>query len=423
MRFTAPEVSAPDVRVRADAGIRRLEPAGESYVRTVGKILEVRLVGSPDRIGAAHSALLRPEMIETERAVWELLDRFVPNRWARQLLLRLAPRRYRRLDSGIATARLREIAAQAAAFSPDPWAGRFDTYTRFVYLNALYDISLSFERSPLVGCTSICFSTTEDGTGAWLARNFDMEVHDVFDERKALFLVREEGAIPFASVAWPGLVGVVSGMNLEGVAVVVHGARAGRPRTIGEPVTHALRRVLSEARNTREAIQLLAAGTPMMSHLVVVADAEGALAAVERVPGSPPHVRPLGSRASVTNHLEGPHASDRANRRVAKTTSTLARRARADELVAGCKQPTAPSAVAMLRDRNAAGGAPLPDGDRRAIDAGIATHGVVMNTSDRTLWVSEAPHLSGRFVRFDLGVLLSDTFDPAPDDPAPDAIP
>ena len=71
----------------------------------------------------------------------------------------------------------------------------------------------------------------------------------------------------------------------------------------------------------------------------------------------------------------------------------------------------------MLRDRKGVGGSPLPLGNRRAIDALIATHGVVMDATARVLWVSEGPHLVGRFVRFDLARLLDPSFTPTSADP------
>src|SRR5688572_18635168 len=133
-------------------------------------------------------------------------------------------------------------------------------------------MALSFEESPLIGCTTFTFhgAALPEG-GSLLARAFDFEVDEVFDRKKAVFFIRESGKIPFASVAWPGLAGVVSGMNLEGVAIVVHGARAGEPRAEGEPVVHALRRVLSNARSSAEAVALLAERPPMVSHIVVIA--------------------------------------------------------------------------------------------------------------------------------------------------------
>jgi isopenicillin-N N-acyltransferase like protein len=230
-----------------------------------------------------------------------------------------------------------------------------------------------------------------------------------------VFFVHEAGRIPFASVAWPGLVGVVSGMNVEGLALVVHGGRAGEPRTRGEPVVHALRRVLSSARTTDDAIVAFAEQTPLVSHIVIAADAQGHLARIERIPGRPVHAAPLPDRAAVTNHFEGPGAADPKNARVREKTSTLPRRKRADALLAAkpAEHVGVADAVRLLRDRRSPTGEPLKLGDRRAIDALIATHGVVLDTTARTLWVSESPHLLGRFVAFDLKRHLAENYDPA----------
>lgn len=412
-RLIPPRVEPPKLSMQtAPGGVRRF---GSSYVRSVGSILQVGLQGTPETIGYSHARLLYPEMVENEGV---LLGRFrdqVPARFVRSLLMDLAQLRYRDVDREMSPERLREIAAGAQAFQPDPYSELFPTFQRFVYLNALYDISLSFEGSPLIGCTTFTFDheNTADGSGL-LARAFDFEVDEIFDRRKAVFLVRETGKIPFASVAWPGLVGVVSGMNLEGVAVVVHGGRARDPRAVGEPVVHALRRVLSEARTTEQAAKLLAERTPMVSHIVIVTDAQGHSAAIERAPGVADTVRPLAARAATTNHFESGLRDDPKNLRVRERTSTLPRRARADELLT--RLPEAPVtpllAAELLRDRAGAAGSSLALGDRRAINALIATHGVVMQTGPRILWVSEAPHLLGQFRAFDLRRLLAADYEP-----------
>jgi isopenicillin-N N-acyltransferase like protein len=224
--------SYPDLRV-----------LGPAYARHRGKILEVRLAGTPEEIGHQHGRLLYPEMVEDEGTLYAEFDRMVPVPPARWLLMDLSRWRYRRVDGGMPGERVREIAAQAAAFSPDPYAGLLPTYHRFVFLQALYDIALSFEHSPLLGCTSFALTgDAAEGGHVVLARNFDFEAGPVFDEKKAVFLVREDGRIPYASVAWPGLVGVVSGMNAEGLAVVVHGGRARAARTEGCSGARARRR-------------------------------------------------------------------------------------------------------------------------------------------------------------------------------------
>lgn len=397
------------VRPRTD-----LRMFGQSWAASVGKLLVVRLMGRPETIGYSHSRLLYDEMVHNEGV---LLGRFreqVPSSALRFVLLDMAQIKYRNVDAAMSPERLREIAAGARGFQPDPYADVFPTFQRFVYLNALYDISLSFEHSPLIGCTTFVLGPeATDKRHALLARAFDFEVDEVFDEHKAVFLVLEDGRIPFASVAWPGLVGVVSGMNAEGVAIVVHGARAGEPTSQGEPVVHAIRRVLGIAHTTREAVAALKEREPMVSHIVIITDAAGTGAVVERVPGTLPFLRWLRPKEAITNHFEGIAQDDPKNLKVREQTSTIPRRRRGEQLVGELKpRATVADAVRLLRDRKGVNGTPLELGDRQAIDALIATHGVVMDATERMLWVSESPHLLGRFVGFDLRRLLAADVDP-----------
>ena len=73
----------------------------------------------------------------------------------------------------------------------------------------------------------------------------------------------------------------------------------------------------------------------------------------------------------------------------------------------GARAGSVAGAVAMLRDHACAGGEACPLGDRRALDAFIATHGVIFDLTARAAWVSEGPHLSGRFVKIDLATIVS----------------
>jgi hypothetical protein len=380
-------------------------------------LARVYLHGTPEAIGAAHARWLRDRMLAEEAELWGQFERRVPWWLARVGIEDYSRLRFMHVDRGVPEARRREIAAESLALQPDPFADRMPTYQRMMFLYALYDIALPLEHSPLIGCTSFAFDgeATADGH-ALVARAFDFEVDDLLDRDKVVFLVREDGAIPFASVAWPGFVGVVTGMNAEGVVVVVHGGRAGTPVAEGLPVAFALREVLEHAHDTGEALDILKAQQVMVSHIVFVADGAGRFAVVERSPGVPAFVRDAKSHGTiaVTNHFEGPLASDPKNLRVRATTSTLSRRARIDELLAGVAphSVTPPMVLAMLRDHECAGGESCPLGDRRAIDAFIATHGIVADATDRVLWVSAGPHLLGRFVKLDLRALLAPGLEP-----------
>lgn len=411
-RIRPPEVTLAPAHVTVEGDVARL---GDSYLRRRGSLWEMRLSGDALERGQAISTLLRAPMIDDEQAMYDQFARDVPIAPARWLLIDLGRWRFRHVDEGIPQDLRRELAGIALGFSPDPFASLLPSYHRFVFLYTVYDIALSFEKSPLIGCTTFTVPPTP-ASHSLLARAFDFEAGEVFDRDKVVYFVREPGRIPFASVGWPGFVGVVSGMNVKGVSIVVHGGRAGTPRATGIPVVFSLREALARASTTKEAVEILSAQEVMVSHIVIVNDANGDAAIVERAPGVPAFVRWSRAPLTTTNHFEGPLGNDARDAEVRAKTSTLARRARGDALVKTLpKAPSVLDMVALLRDRKAADGSDLPLGDRRAIDALIATHGVVMDATDKTLWVSEYPHLLGRFVRFDLEKLLAEGFDPTKD--------
>jgi isopenicillin-N N-acyltransferase-like protein len=385
------------------------------YSRKTAGLTEVFLEGSPEQIGEAHSRLLRHSMVADEAELWGAFREHVPWWIARMGIEDFSRVRFRHVDAGIPEPRRRELAAEALAFQPDPFESNMPTYQRMTFLHALYDIALPFEHSPLIGCTSFALDpgSTADGH-ALMARAFDFEAGDSFDRDKAVFLVREDGAIPFASVAWPGFVGVVTGMNAYGVVAVVHGGRAREPVADGMPVAFSLREVLEHATDTDSALEILRGQSIMVSHIVFVADASGHFAVVERAPGVPAFVRETRTGPlAVTNHFEGPLAADPRNLRVRESTTTLARRERIDELIASSPAKATPSSMlGMLRDHECFGDPSCKLGDRRAIDALIATHGIVADATDDVLWVSAGPRLSGKFVRLNLRSMLAAGYDP-----------
>lgn len=410
-------IDPPDIAVGPLGAVKtspRARTLGRSFSRTHGGIHLVGLKGDAKTIGATHATLLRKELIRTENVMFSRFESFVPSRIARSLVMDIGLWRYRNVHHGYPAARIEEIAAQAKAFSPDPFEAFLPTFHRMVLLHSVYDMALSFEHSPLVGCSTFAFKApyTRDDH-ALLARAFDFEIDPAFDEHKTVFLVDEHGQTPFLSVSWPGLVGVVSGMNAHGLALVVHGARAGPVEAVGWPVVLSLRHVLGRAKTVVDAARLFAKQEIMVSHIVIALDASGDMAAIERVPGKPPHVRrPEGdtSRFAVTNHLEGPMAHDAKNERVIRETTSIARRQRLETMLRAQTKPgariDAKTAVAMLRDKRCEGDPECLPGDRRAIDANIATHAIVADATARRLWVSRGPHLGGAFTAFDIEPLL-----------------
>ncbi len=412
-----------------------LDEAGVAHVATStlerrNALWVMHVAGDPEQLGYRHARLSAPMIAAGDFRMLDLFATFVPSAALRSLLTAVVRARYRDVDRGFPPERRAEIFGEAIGYG-DRGPTFLSPYHRLVFLHALYDIALAFERSPLVGCTAFAAGGAATRGGATpghtiVGRNFDLDVDPWFDTDKAVQIYEPVGRIPFASIAWPGMTGVVTGLNAAGIWVSVNGARAGTPDAGGVPVVFTTRAILEEAHTLDEAIAIATRDVPMTSHMLLLADgASGESAVVERAPGRVPAVR----RAVVTvlaNQYGTPAlAADPKDAYVREHTSTIAREARMRELVAhadGRIDP--PLAVTLLRDRRGAGGGPLPLGNRNAIDALIATHSVVADVTAGVLWVSEGPHTLGAYRRIDLRARLAGGAprDEASGDVAPDPL-
>lgn len=417
-RIDPPSVAAPAAEPLrfADDGVAWVGP---SSLERRGALWVMQVAGDPATMGYRHARLSAPLMAAGDFHMLDLFATFVPSAALRSLLTGIVRARYRDVDHGFPPDRRAEIYGESVGYG-DRGPAFLSAYHRLVYLHALYDIALAFERSPLLGCTA--FAAAGDATAGGttpghtiVGRNFDLDVDPWFDVDKVVQIYEPAGRLAFASIAWPGMTGVVTGMNAAGIWVSVNGARAGAPQAGGVPVVFTTRAILEEAHTLDEAIAIATRDTPMASHMLLLADGtSGESAVVERAPGLAPAVR-RARTTIVANHYATPvFAADAKDAYVREHTSTLAREARLRELVehgGGRIDPAA--AVAILRDRAGSGDAVLPLGNRNALDALIATHSVVADLTAGVLWVSEGPHTLGVYRRIDVRARLAAHAPPA----------
>jgi hypothetical protein len=134
-------------------------------------------------------------------------------------------------------------------------------------------------------------------------RNLDFVSFGVAD-RLGLVLVHEpEAGIPFVSVGWPGLLGVLSGLNREGLAIALNLVYGEEDADEGVPLTLALQRVLTEATTLEEADRRIRE-TPFAScNNVTVCDAGGRAAVYEVGPGRLDRRDLAADPLLATNHL------------------------------------------------------------------------------------------------------------------------
>lgn len=160
---------------------------------------------------------------------------------------------------------------------------------------------------PGIGCSTVSLpgSAAPDGV-ARFGRNLDFPSHDLADGQSLVAVFRPEGRHAFAAVTWPGLIGVLSGINEHGLAIA--NMEVGREPRPPDAMPYAIlyRTVLEECRTVDEAVALLAGEPRQTANNLMMMDAAGQRAVVEITPAS------IGVRRGVegeplvaTNHHRG----------------------------------------------------------------------------------------------------------------------
>jgi hypothetical protein len=149
------------------------------------------------------------------------------------------------------------------------------------------------------GCSTLAAPSSE---GTFLARNLDFPSMGYLQRYSIVVVARPVGKQAFASVSWPGLVGVLSGQNahLAVSTLVVHdqsGVRA------GVPFQFAYRRVLEEATTSAEADALMRSMTLTVTNNLMIVDREGDSRVLELHPERIVTRRSENGRLVATNHF------------------------------------------------------------------------------------------------------------------------
>lgn len=385
---------------------------GDNWVSRERGIWEYHLQGDALSMGYAHARLGTPLLVRTDEYMFGEFHHYVPSAAARFLIRMGVLLRYRGLLDAVSDDMRVEMTGMAVG-QPDLHAEFLPIFHRIVFYHALHDITQTLEHSPLLGCTAFAAmgeatAQTDPQTAGHLivGRNFDFEGPPIFDADKAVLFFRpsDPGKLPFASVAWAGMVGVVTGLNAAGIYASVNALRTDDKGTAGVPVELLLREVLESAHTLDEAIAIVNRRPVFVPDLYVLGDGDRREAAViERSP-TRSFLRRSHDILAVANHALSPeYQADRENARLRNELTSGARQARTEELLAqhrGHIDP--PTALAMLRDKRGVGGKVLGLGNRNALDALIATHSVVVDATARRLWVGQGPHALGRYLAFDL---------------------
>lgn len=396
--------------VQAAPGAAPALTFGDSSLTWVGGLPVLRLRGDAHAIGAAHGRLLAPSLAAVVRAAAPSIENTVSDDGmlgGTTHGMRLAWR-WRFIDDGLNDQDRRMVAGLTRGAAASGVTLSFEDLVR---TQAVLDVGAASPRTDEAEHKNVARSLTVIARQAqaparvWIGRTFALPGLDDGGDASipVVTFARPEGRIPWASVGWPGSVGVVTGVNTHGIAVMVGPARTSdvRPTRTARPVALLVRTVLEQAKTLDEAIKLIE-GTPTLGSavLVVVDGSSGTWVLVERTPSKAITERNPRSPAIgdilTTNALSADPENDRARRML----PAPGRIERAAKLVRA-PLPDVAAMAQVLRDQRALDESPRPIGHRGLIDDGRAMHTVILDPTSLELWVSD-PRAAGKMRAFDL---------------------
>ncbi len=381
---------------------------GKSWTARRGNLLTIYLKGSPFEIGYAKAVLLQPQIHTLEDEFLDMIHGYVPEEWKVNLLKNYIMYRNRHLSDFVPLDyRIEMYAASLGCPDNHPELGAY--YNRILNYHAAHDVSYMMIDNPLIaraGCTAFgAWSNATMSAHLITGRNFDWEAAEVFSRDRVVIMCEPDGGIPFISVAWAGMAGVVSGMNRAGVSVTINGAPSSLPGETATPVAIVAREVLQEAHNLDEALKIVRGAKVFVSTLWLVGSrANGRFVVVEKTPATTEVREAAGDSIICPNHFETPGLKDSTRNTSYMTEATsVSRESRMAELLRMANGAIdAPQAVELLRDRKLTGGAFPGNGHRATLNALIATHATVMDLTDGIFWAASPPRQLGEFVAFDV---------------------
>jgi hypothetical protein len=409
----------PDVDVGASVDVsategRNLLARGDDTLSRRGDLRVLRAGGSVGAIGVSTGWLLGADAAAAIDA--HSLAAIGSRR--RGLISRLlgggpGDWRLRHVDDGVPGHQLVEIAGFAAGLGR---AGARRPYADVVRAQASVDVGVPHPRSAgrelramTRSITVVAPISAGGGERLVLARSFAypglIDGGDAAAASRAVRLMRPAEVLGFASVGDAAQLGVLTGINAEGLAIAVHPLRTAETAAsdTAQPVALLARDILENCRSVEQAVAVLESADPLGSAIYVVVDGTGREAVVvERTPET------FGVRADkpplvVVDILESTElADDPESERNRRRRPDAERAARARQILEKTPPASVGDLAALLRDRKGADGVERALGHRGAIADPWATHAAVIDPAAMVLWAADGPGVAGPLRAFDL---------------------
>lgn len=365
---------------------------------------EARISGSAVERGAKYGVLCEDLLAEQEYAFVDQIHEMIPSDFWVDFLHKLIILSNRNMAQHIPQEYREEIYSISLSCT-DRYNSYGSPYVRQLNYHAAHDIGHAMQEYMLVGCSSFaCWAEQSEEGSLIVGRNFDFYVGDNFAKNKMVLFVEPDSGYKFASISWPGMIGVLSGMNEKGLTITINAAKGKIPTSSAMPISLLARNILQYASNIEEAYAIAQGYETFVSESLLIGSASDNCAAIiEKTPSQIALYKSDTSRVICTNHYQSStFAFDEYNVENIATSDSPYRYARVAELLDATTPLNVHEAAGILRDRYGKGGADIGLGSEKSINQFIAHHSVVFEPSTLRFWVSTSPWQLGEYVCYDL---------------------
>lgn len=381
-----------------------------SLTKNRQQLWELYIKGNPLQLGYNNGALTQSLMQKQEEVFFSKVEGFVPSKFKQNLLRGFLKWYNRKMYLNIREDYQAELYG-LSRYSSDQYNFIAPKFLRSMYLHGAHDIGHAMQDLMMVGCTSLAVwnENTEDGD-LLIGRNFDFYVGDDFAKNKLIEMVEPEDGIPYLSVSWPGMIGVVSGMNREGITVTINAGKSRIPLTAKTPISLVTREILQYAKNTDEAIAIAKKRKVFVSESILVGSANDKNAVIIEVSPDNFGVYRVENTDKVlcTNHFQSEaYKNDKRNQKQIAESHSEYRYEKLQELLQENRKLNPVKMAAILRDKSGLKGQKIGYGNEKAINQLLAHHAVIFSPQKKLVWVSANPYQLGEFVCYDLNEIFS----------------
>ena len=369
--------------------------------------------GNPYQLGLTSGALLEKLYKKQDSIFYQKINSFVPSLRKQKILFHFLKWFNRDIEKNIIPEYQAELYG-ISHYSDTVFNRYIPAYQRSMYLHAAHDIGHALQDLMLVGCSSLVVwgDKTPDGK-LLIGRNLDFYVGDDFAQNKLISFVKPSSGIPFMSVSWAGMIGVVSGMNYEGLTVTINASKSDIPFKAKTPISLLCREILQYASTLEEAVEIAKKRSVFVSENILVASAKDKKAIIIEI--SPRKIdvfeSPNYDNLICTNHFQSDgYLSDKKNIKQIKETHSFYRYQKIQELLQKSNKISPEYMAEILRNTEGLNKKSLGYGNEKAINQLLAHHGIIFKPEEKLVWVSSSPYQLGEFVCYDLEKIFNSDF-------------